>query len=194
MCWAPLDVDDRADGTLTPQRNSTFITRDDLVDIKKAGLTHVRIPVGYWAVDVLPTEPFVAGSYPFLIRAVNWARELGLAVMVDLHGLPGSQNGDDHSGRVGTPLFATNGTNLNRALGVLRNFTEEFTKPEYGGVVQAIEIMNEPRLFNNGSLSFTMAYLKDSYAQASAVIRSTAAAAGMTVTIHDAFWGPEYWR
>lgn len=39
-----------------------------------------------------------------------------------------------------------------------------------------------------------MPYLKDAYAQASAVIRSTAATAGMTVTIHDAFWGANYWR
>jgi glucan 1,3-beta-glucosidase len=136
----------------------------------------------------------VTGQFPYLLRAVQWARELSLGVMVDLHGLPGSQNGDDHSGRVGTPLYATNGTNLDRALGVLRNLTEEFTRAEYGGAVQAIEVMNEPRLFSNGDASFTMPYLKDTYAQASVVIRSVAAAAGMTVTIHDAFWGSNYWR
>lgn len=55
----------------------------------------------------------------------------------------------------------------------------------------AIEVMNEPRLHNNSTTS-TMAFLKEFYALASDVIRN-ASSNGMTVTIHDAFWGPSYW-
>lgn len=40
----------------------SFYTRDDFVDIQSAGLNSVRIPVGYWAVDVLQYEPYVSGQ------------------------------------------------------------------------------------------------------------------------------------
>lgn len=66
-----------------------------------AGLNAVRIPFGYWAVDVNDYEPYVSGQYPYLIRAVNWASELGMSVLIDLHGAPGSQNGQDNSGLIG---------------------------------------------------------------------------------------------
>jgi aryl-phospho-beta-D-glucosidase BglC (GH1 family) len=37
----------------------------------------------------------------YLKRLVRWADLLGLRVILDLHGAPGSQNGMDHSGRRG---------------------------------------------------------------------------------------------
>jgi glucan 1,3-beta-glucosidase len=115
--------------------DSSFFTRDDLVDIKAAGLNAVRIPVGYWAVDVRADEPYVSGQYPYLIQAVQWAGELDLQVLVDLHGAPGSQNGQDNSGLIGPVLFPSNSTNADRSLSVLRNLTEEFSRDVYGGVV-----------------------------------------------------------
>lgn len=58
-----------------------------------------------------------------------------MTVLIDLHGAPGSQNGQDHSGLIGPILFPANGTNSERSLGVLRNLSSEFSKEEYGGVV-----------------------------------------------------------
>lgn len=66
---------------------SSFTTLGDFEDIKSAGLNAVRIPIGYWAVDLLDYEPYVSGQYPYLIRAVQWAGELGLQVLIDLHGV-----------------------------------------------------------------------------------------------------------
>jgi glucan 1,3-beta-glucosidase len=74
-------------------------------------------------------------QYPYLVRAVNWAQELGLKVTIDLHGAPGSQNGQDNSGLIGPVLFASNSSNVDRSLNVLHNFTQEFTKDIYGGTV-----------------------------------------------------------
>lgn len=40
----------------------------------------------------------IQGAYPYLIRAVHWARELGLSVILAFHGAPlGLQNGQDDS-------------------------------------------------------------------------------------------------
>ena len=36
----------------------TFVTKTDLEDLVLAGISHVRIPVGYWYWDVEEGEPF----------------------------------------------------------------------------------------------------------------------------------------
>lgn len=56
-------------------------------------LNHVRIPIGYWAFEVGSGEPYIQGQLPYLKKAITWASNYGLKVIVDLHGAPGSQNG-----------------------------------------------------------------------------------------------------
>lgn len=56
-------------------------------------LNHVRIPIGYWAFEVGPGEPYITGQLPYLQKAISWAGTYGIKVIVDLHGAPGSQNG-----------------------------------------------------------------------------------------------------
>lgn len=65
---------------------STFITQGDFNEIAAAGMNHVRIPIGYWAVEHLPGDPYVDGQLVYLDKAVAWARAAGLKVIVDLHG------------------------------------------------------------------------------------------------------------
>jgi len=57
--------------------------------------------MGYWAWDVQGNEPFIQGAAEYLDKAIGWARNTGIKVLIDLHGAPGSQNGYDHSGRKG---------------------------------------------------------------------------------------------
>ena len=92
------------------QHWDTFITREDLAAVAEAGVSHVRIPVGYWYWDVEEGEPFPAvNSDPsdpysplhYLQRGLVWCQELGLKALLDLHAGPGSQNGFDNSGRRG---------------------------------------------------------------------------------------------
>ena len=56
-------------------------------------LNHVRLPIGYWAWEVGPGEPYIQGQLPYLRKAVTWARKHYLKLIIDLHGVPGSQNG-----------------------------------------------------------------------------------------------------
>jgi aryl-phospho-beta-D-glucosidase BglC (GH1 family) len=46
---------------------------------------------------VNPTDPYVEKvGWRYLLRALEWAREMGLRVNLVLHAAPGSQNGWNH--------------------------------------------------------------------------------------------------
>jgi glucan 1,3-beta-glucosidase len=64
----------------------SWITQDDFNEIASMGLNHVRIPIGYWALNPLPQDPYVQGQLPILDNAIIWARNASLKVLLDVHG------------------------------------------------------------------------------------------------------------
>lgn len=64
----------------------SWITQSDFNEIASVGLNHVRIPIGYWALNPLPGDPYVQGQLPVLDNAIKWARNSSLKVLLDLHG------------------------------------------------------------------------------------------------------------
>lgn len=72
----------------------TFITEEDFAQIAGAGLNWVRIAIPFWAIEVYPGEPFLEGvCWEYFLKAITWARKYGLRINLDLHTIPGSQNG-----------------------------------------------------------------------------------------------------
>ena len=122
----------------------TWITLVDLQQIKAYGLNHIRIPIGYWAVEPLAGDPYVQGQLPYLDRALEWARQVGLQVWVDLHGAPGSQNGFDNSGQRDRLDWQTTPGLVEHTVKVLGILSQRYARPEYEGVVAGIEVLNEP--------------------------------------------------
>ena len=64
----------------------TWITKADFHDMASKGLNFVRIPIGYWSIIERPEDPYVQGAYQVMAKALDWAHEAGLKVMIDLHG------------------------------------------------------------------------------------------------------------
>lgn len=129
---------------------ATFVTEDTFKAIAAAGLDHVRIPFSYWAVAVYDSDPYVfRTSWRYLLRGIEWARKYGLRVNLDLHGLPGSQNGWNHSGRWGAIgwLNGTNGQlNAQRSLDVHDKLTQFFSQDRYKNILTHYGLANEPRM------------------------------------------------
>ncbi|KIW01817.1 uncharacterized protein PV09_06670 [Verruconis gallopava] len=127
---------------------STFITEDDFKAIAAAGLDHVRIPYSYWAVRTYDGDPYVANvSWRYLLRAIEWARKYGLRVSLDLHAVPGSQNGWNHSGRQGSVdwIVGPDGAlNAQRSLDIHQQLATFFAQPRYNNVVTFYGLVNEP--------------------------------------------------
>jgi glucan 1,3-beta-glucosidase len=72
-----------------------FIQMEDLLALKQAGVTHLRVPIPHWILgDVQENEFWIVGKrWECFVRVCKWARELGLYVWPDVHTAPGSQNG-----------------------------------------------------------------------------------------------------
>ncbi|KAJ2912332.1 hypothetical protein MD484_g8086, partial [Candolleomyces efflorescens] len=141
---------DEANGGLRQieEHYQTFITEVDIAEIAGAGLNFLRVPIGFWAIETWGGEPYLAKtSWTYFLRVLEWARKYGLRILLDLHAVPGSQNGLNHSGKLGTInfLFGNMGiANAERTLDNLRVFTQFISQPQYRDVVVAIGLVNEP--------------------------------------------------
>lgn len=103
----------------------------------------VRIPIGYWAYDN-SGSPFATGAAPFIDAAIDWARSVGLKVMIDLHGAPGSQNCFDNSGQKCDKPQWTTGDTVAKTLGVLKQIQSKYGDAQYDDVISGIQLLNEP--------------------------------------------------
>jgi glucan 1,3-beta-glucosidase len=127
---------------------STFITEGDFKAIADAGLDHVRIPFSYWAIKVYDSDPYVVGvSWRYLLRGIEYARKYGIRVNLDLHAVPGSQNGWNHSGKEGQVdwISGSNGaTNAQRTLDLHGQLSKFFAQDRYKNIVAFYGLVNEP--------------------------------------------------
>lgn len=159
----------------------SWITQDDIKQIAAAGLNHVRIPVGYWSVVPIDGEPYVQGAYVYLGKALDWAQEAGLKVMIDLHGAQGSQNGFDNSGRYGSVEW-TKGDSVQHTLKVISKIRDDHASHP---AVASIQLLNEPM----GS-SVDMNTVRQFYMDGWGALKDS----GVAISFHDAFQGVTGWN
>lgn len=134
------------------QHYASFINETAFQEMRDAGLDHVRIPFGYWAVMTLEGDSFVPMiSWRYLLRAIEYARKYGLRVNLDLHSVPGGANGWNHSGKIG-PIGWLNGTdgdiNAQKTLDIHNQMATFFAQPRYKNVVTMYGLVNEPKMIS----------------------------------------------
>lgn len=74
----------------------------------------------------------------YFLKAIAWGRKYGIRIKLDLHALPGSQNGWNHSGKSGSVNWMSGVmgiANAQRALETLRSFAQFISQPQYTDVV-----------------------------------------------------------
>ncbi|PWN44986.1 glycoside hydrolase [Ceraceosorus guamensis] len=171
----------------------TWFTEQDMADIAAAGLNHVRLVIPYWSFKeaVGPKAPYYTfNQFAKAKQAVQWAKKYNLKVWIDLHGVPGSQNGYDNSGRSGPIHWANDADYYRRTKVALKKLIDEFTQPAYRGTVTAIEPVNEPAANRNGAVKNL---IRQYYPEARDSIRAVGGA-NTLMAFHDGFLGPKYWE
>ncbi|WFD28968.1 hypothetical protein MNAN1_003986 [Malassezia nana] len=132
----------------------TWITKDDFAEMKKAGVNAVRIPIGYWNLPeakFLKDTPFenytevYKNSWKYVRRAIKYANDNDIGVMLDLHGAYGSQNGEEKSGFNKFNVDFYEGDNRNRTTEALSWIVRDLQTMSN---MIGIELLNEAK--NNG--------------------------------------------
>ncbi|RFU81723.1 spr1-exo-1,3-beta-glucanase precursor [Trichoderma arundinaceum] len=117
--------------------------------VHDVGLNTIRIPIGYWSYTAIvdtASEPFADGNLmlPYLDAVVQKAADLGIYVIIDLHGAPGGQQQDAFTGQNPNPAGFYNSYDYGRAEKWLAWMTNRIhTNPAYS-TVGMIEVLNEP--------------------------------------------------
>lgn len=169
----------------------SWVTEDDFKRLQAIKANHIRIPVGYWAfIQPDAGEPYVTtGQKAQLERILGYCNTYGIYAVIDLHGLPGSQNGEAHSGHI-TNIGFYSDYNIQRGLKTVKAVVDWMNglNPTLKSRIASIESANEPRVSGSAQLSI----LKDYYQKAYTII--AASSFKVPMMFHDAFQGLGAWN
>lgn len=146
------------------------IQEHDFQRMREMGVQLVRVPCGYWnwvsyPTDSAPQAPDKRlgnlqklGSpsqyEPYFHRIFDYASKYGIKVLLDLHGAPGSQNGEMHSGASLPKSYFVKGGNYLKALEAISNMAAfACRKTNFFG----LQVLNEPQ---DVPLDFLEAYYR----------------------------------
>lgn len=154
------------------------------------GINSVRIPIHYvhflagnpnvhGLLKGTEFEPYAAvyeGAWQRVVRAIQKAQQLNIGVLIDLHGVPGGQNKDGHSGKSDGKVHLWHGIHAssNRKLTIKILVALASAIGGYENVI-GLELMNEPE---------NSAALEGFYIDAIKAIRSEASPQGAELPLY----------
>lgn len=139
--WMYRNLDRETAFAKVKAHRDTYVTEADFAEIAGHGLNLLRIPVPYF---IFGDREGLPGCLEYLDQAFDWAEKYGLKVMIDLHTVPGSQNGYDNGGLTGVCKWYKNPGEVEFVLTVLERLSQRYAKRE--GLF-GIEVLNEPISF-----------------------------------------------
>ncbi|CBQ71377.1 related to Glucan 1,3-beta-glucosidase precursor [Sporisorium reilianum SRZ2] len=142
----------RAASVLTDHQNS-WVTEADMDTFQNTGINIVRIPIPFWAfIPTVSGEPYYNNMTAYqnqLNKMLQWCYSRSMYVMLDLHAMPGSQNGDQSSGHNTTNIRWFEQANQDRSDTFVKNVLSWVKASPYSSIINSIGVVNEPRIVNN---------------------------------------------
>lgn len=176
---------------LLTRHRKTFIHAADFARIAERGFNAVRIPVPWHILGHNDQAQRHVPSLEFLDSAFELAEKYGLKILIDLHTVPGSQNGRDHSGATGAIRFHRSEAYRQTAVDVIGRLAARYKE---SAALFGIEALNEPRLkgsvFDRSPDGVPAHFLRNYYRQAYDALRAHCDEQ-VAFVFHDAF---EPWR
>lgn len=124
--------------TAIEAHHRSFIQESDFQWLKEHAIDIVRIPVGYWLFE---SDEELVPHIQYLDWAMDMATKYELEVLIDLHGLKGSQNGRDHSGKSGKSEWFTVPEYREESVRVVERIARRYADhPKFWG----LQLINEP--------------------------------------------------
>lgn len=115
-----------------------YITEHDFAFLAKAGFNAVRVPIPF---SIFGDRPPYDSGIEYLDRAFDWAEKWGLQILVDLHTVPGSQNGFDNGGICGVCKWSGMPEEVDFVLNLLEKLAKRYGQRK---ALWGIQPLNEP--------------------------------------------------
>jgi hypothetical protein len=132
---------DRANDLIDAYRQN-YIEARDFALIKSFKFNLVRLPFDYRLLqEDQPPFQLKGDAFRWLDHALDMAEAAGVYVILDLHGAPGGQSLEDHTGEAGQNHLWKNGQNYQRTIALWRAIAERYKNRS---VVAAYDLLNEP--------------------------------------------------
>ncbi|RHY28483.1 hypothetical protein DYB32_005939 [Aphanomyces invadans] len=154
----------------------TFITAADIAEIGASGMNMVRVPVGWWIMPDSTNDAwkhYSPGGLAYLDMLIkDWAVRSNVAVLVDIHAAPGSQNGRDHSSAPTSNVanWSRDEGNIARTLKVAEFLAARYSQDE---AFLGLSLLNEPEGNPATNSGVDIAKLQAYYTTAVSRIRQT---------------------
>jgi aryl-phospho-beta-D-glucosidase BglC (GH1 family) len=119
-----------------------YVTADDIRFIKQSGFNSVRVPFNY-RLFVTDGEPrkLEGPGYELLDRVVRWCGAEGLYLILDLHGAPGGQTGDNIDDSFGYPFLFDSPESQELTVQLWRKLAARYARHT---AVLGYDLLNEP--------------------------------------------------
>ena len=119
-----------------------WLKENDFKIIKSFGMNTIRIPFQY-TILVDPDKPYELknNSWYWLDKAVEWAENNDLYVILDLHGSPGMQSSMDHTGRAGYNRLWKDIEYQNQTTWLWKEISKHYMN---NATIAAYDLLNEP--------------------------------------------------
>jgi endoglucanase len=130
-----------------------YVSREDIRFIKRSGFNSVRVPFSYRLLVSDSTPARLEGEgYRLLDDVVSWCRQENLYVILDMHGAPGGQTGDNIDDSWGYPFLFESAERQDLTVNIWRKLAARYRSEP---TVIGFDLLNEPiaHYFDTASLN-----------------------------------------
>lgn len=120
-----------------------YITRDDIQFIKSTGANTIRLPFHY---KLFTDEDYMGlttaqDGFARVDAVINWCREAGMFLILDMHDAPGGQTGDNIDDSYGYPWLFESAASQKLYCDIWRKIAKRYKNEP---VILGYELFNEP--------------------------------------------------
>lgn len=120
-----------------------YITQADINYIKSTGMNSIRIPFHY---KLFTDEDYMGldskqDGFVQLNKVIEWCREAGLYIILDMHDAPGGQTGDNIDDSYGFPWLFTSETSKEKFCSLWKEIASYYAKDP---IILGYDLVNEP--------------------------------------------------
>ena len=120
-----------------------YINRDDIRYLKSIGMNSIRLPFHY---KLFTDEDYLGGrgearGFELLDKAVQWCKEEGLGVLLDMHCAPGGQTGDNIDDSYGYPFLFESPESQEMTVAIWKKIADRYKNEP---AVIGYDLLNEP--------------------------------------------------